>query len=84
MNLFGNSLKFTSVRRNCEHYMWSWTEGMCTQDGYVHVMLQQYPHGPDEVRIELSVIDTGKVRFVTRITRYHKLTTIGRVSARIF
>ncbi|KAI0346588.1 hypothetical protein BDW22DRAFT_1323176 [Trametopsis cervina] len=41
MNLFGNSLKFTT-------------------DGYVHVMLRQYPHGPNEVKIELSVIDTGK------------------------
>ncbi|KAL6302466.1 hypothetical protein BKA93DRAFT_858084 [Sparassis latifolia] len=42
MNVFGNSLKFTS-------------------DGYVHVMLRQFPDGPrNKVRIELSVIDTGK------------------------
>ncbi|GJE94509.1 Signal transduction histidine kinase [Phanerochaete sordida] len=45
MNLFGNSLKFTS-------------------DGYVHVMLRQQPPVPDQpdnmVKIELSVIDTGK------------------------
>ncbi|KAI0768141.1 hypothetical protein BD413DRAFT_567029 [Trametes elegans] len=45
MNVFGNSLKFTS-------------------DGYVHVMLRQLPPTadtpPGKVRIELSVIDTGK------------------------
>ncbi|KAI0077875.1 hypothetical protein K474DRAFT_1706914 [Panus rudis PR-1116 ss-1] len=45
MNLFGNSLKFTS-------------------DGYVHVMLRQLPPSPDLppgiVKLELSVIDTGK------------------------
>lgn len=45
MNVFGNSLKFTS-------------------DGFVHVMLRQLPptsetHG-NKVRVELSVIDTGK------------------------
>ncbi|KAI0767913.1 hypothetical protein BC629DRAFT_1292681 [Irpex lacteus] len=41
MNLFGNSLKFTS-------------------DGYVHIMLRQFPLTPGKVKIELSVIDTGK------------------------
>ncbi|KAL4252318.1 hypothetical protein ABKN59_002599 [Abortiporus biennis] len=45
MNLFGNSLKFTS-------------------DGYVHVMLRQLEPTGDQptntVKIELSVIDTGK------------------------
>ncbi|KZT07710.1 uncharacterized protein LAESUDRAFT_724704 [Laetiporus sulphureus 93-53] len=45
MNVFGNSLKFTS-------------------DGYVHVMLRQLPPTSetpsDKVRLELSVIDTGK------------------------
>ncbi|OCH95405.1 hypothetical protein OBBRIDRAFT_720758 [Obba rivulosa] len=45
MNLFGNSLKFTT-------------------DGYVHVMLRQLPPTSDtprdKVKIELSVIDTGK------------------------
>ncbi|RPD61183.1 hypothetical protein L226DRAFT_462336 [Lentinus tigrinus ALCF2SS1-7] len=45
MNVFGNSLKFTS-------------------DGYVHVMLRQLPSTsdtpPGKVKIELSVIDTGK------------------------
>ncbi|TFK93960.1 hypothetical protein K466DRAFT_477486 [Polyporus arcularius HHB13444] len=45
MNVFGNSLKFTS-------------------DGYVHVMLRQLPNAsdtpPGKVKIELSVIDTGK------------------------
>ncbi|KAI0087316.1 hypothetical protein BDY19DRAFT_893168 [Irpex rosettiformis] len=43
MNLFGNSLKFTS-------------------DGYVHITLRQCPLGPGKIKIELSVIDTGKVR----------------------
>ncbi|KAA1467327.1 hypothetical protein DENSPDRAFT_236297 [Dentipellis sp. KUC8613] len=45
MNIFGNSLKFTT-------------------DGYVHVVLRQLPRTPDmpahKVKIELSVIDTGK------------------------
>ncbi|OBZ72215.1 Hybrid signal transduction histidine kinase J [Grifola frondosa] len=45
MNVFGNSLKFTS-------------------DGYVHVMLRQLGPADDtsrnKVRIELSVLDTGK------------------------
>ncbi|KAH9856539.1 hypothetical protein C2E23DRAFT_865956 [Lenzites betulinus] len=45
MNVFGNSLKFTS-------------------NGYVHVMLRQLPPSsdtpPGKIRIELSVIDTGK------------------------
>ena len=38
----------------------------CSQDGYVHVMLRQQPPIPGQpegmVKIELSVIDTGKVR----------------------
>ncbi|CCM04966.1 uncharacterized protein FIBRA_07164 [Fibroporia radiculosa] len=45
MNIFGNSLKFTT-------------------DGFVHVMLRQLPHSDEtpknKVRIEFSVIDTGK------------------------
>jgi CheY-like chemotaxis protein len=44
MNLFGNSLKFTS-------------------DGYVHVILRQLPLSdgdPNKVKVELSVLDTGK------------------------
>ncbi len=40
------------------------------QDGYVHVMLRQLPNAsdtpPGKVKIELSVIDTGKVRTNTR------------------
>lgn len=31
----------------------------------MHVMLRQYPHGPGEVKVELSVIDTGKVFVIT-------------------
>ncbi|KAG6850684.1 hypothetical protein H0H93_009842 [Arthromyces matolae] len=45
MNLFGNSLKFTS-------------------HGYVHVVLRELPltdtDPPDKVKVELSVLDTGK------------------------
>uniref|UniRef100_A0A0W0F757 histidine kinase n=1 Tax=Moniliophthora roreri TaxID=221103 RepID=A0A0W0F757_MONRR len=45
MNVFGNSLKFTS-------------------DGFVHVVLRHIPPSdgdpPDKVKIELSVLDTGK------------------------
>ncbi|KAK7044175.1 hypothetical protein VNI00_007895 [Paramarasmius palmivorus] len=44
MNVFGNSLKFTS-------------------DGYVHVILRHIPSDndpPNKVKIELSVLDTGK------------------------
>ncbi|KAK0450084.1 hypothetical protein EV421DRAFT_1704638 [Armillaria borealis] len=45
MNLFGNSLKFTT-------------------DGYVHVGLRQLPRTedlpPNKVKVELSVLDTGK------------------------
>ncbi|KAK0469894.1 uncharacterized protein EV420DRAFT_1257474 [Desarmillaria tabescens] len=47
MNLFGNSLKFTT-------------------DGYVHVGLRQLPRTedlpPNQIRVELSVLDTGKAR----------------------
>ena len=43
------------------------------QDGYVHVMLRQLPSTsdtpPGKVRIELSVIDTGKVRTACGIPR---------------
>ncbi|KAK0204699.1 hypothetical protein DFS33DRAFT_1259732 [Desarmillaria ectypa] len=49
MNLFGNSLKFTA-------------------DGYVHVSLRQLPRTedlpPNKIRVELSVLDTGKARFI--------------------
>lgn len=65
MNLFGNSLKFTSVSF---FYCCSSSDmNFCsTKDGFVHVMLRQLPSTSDtprnKVRIELSVIDTGKVR----------------------
>ena len=66
MNVFGNSLKFTSV---CRAGTGRDAEADCfveCQDGYVHVMLRQLPPTsdtpPGKVRIELSVIDTGKVR----------------------
>ena len=46
MNIYGNSLKFTP-------------------DGYVHVVLREVPKKHDDksdtVKIELSVLDTGKV-----------------------
>ena len=64
MNVFGNSLKFTSVGRQqighiCDDRL------TLDQDGYVHVMLRQLPNTgdtpPGKVKIELSVLDTGKV-----------------------
>ena len=66
MNLFGNSLKFTSV---CLGKSITFTQYQCIvvicQDGYVHVMLRRQPPAPEmstnEVKLELSVIDTGKV-----------------------
>jgi signal transduction histidine kinase len=58
MNLFGNSLKFTSVNSFQQYPRFKLN---VAQDGYVHVMLRQYPLGPGEVKVELSVIDTGKV-----------------------
>ncbi|KAF9532582.1 hypothetical protein CPB83DRAFT_880691 [Crepidotus variabilis] len=53
MNLFGNSLKFTSA---CLYFD--------PLDGYVHVVLRQLPPAesdpPDRVMVELAVFDTGK------------------------
>ena len=51
------------------------------QDGYVHVMLRQLPPTSDtpagKVRVELSVLDTGKVRNPVAIGA---LTAAERVS----
>lgn len=62
MNLFGNSLKFTSVSLFRPALLKSLRQ---QQDGYVHVMLRQLPLGdndpPNKVKIELSVNDSGKV-----------------------
>ena len=62
MNLFGNSLKFTSVSFFGPALPQSLRQ---QQDGYVHVMLRQIPLGdndpPNKVKIELSVNDSGKV-----------------------
>ena len=62
MNLFGNSLKFTSVSFFGPALPRSLRQ---QQDGYVHVMLRQIPLGdndpPNKVKIELSVNDSGKV-----------------------
>ena len=64
MNLFGNSLKFTTVCVTFNNpglmLMYNYL-----QDGYVHVMLRQLPPVPGQpentMKVELSVIDTGKV-----------------------
>ena len=59
MNLFGNSLKFTSVGYSVSPDS-SLTEVL--QRGYVHVSLRQVsPPENGTVRIELCVSDTGKV-----------------------
>jgi hypothetical protein len=62
MNLFGNSLKFTSVSLLGAALPQSLRQ---QQDGFVHVMLRQIPLGdddpPNKVKIELSVNDSGKV-----------------------
>lgn len=63
MNLFGNSLKFTSVggyfnSRSTPSFT------CCIQDGYIHVSLRQLSTPEDivnnTVKIELCVSDTGK------------------------
>lgn len=65
MNLLGNSLKFTSVRHTWI-FLLSTLDLVSFQDGFVHVGLRQLPliDGMPEtnVRIELAVLDTGKVQ----------------------
>jgi signal transduction histidine kinase len=68
MNLFGNSLKFTSVsmyRARFECLL------MTVQDGYVHVSLRQVSDPSEEPgMVELCVSDTGKVvRLVQKFFR---------------
>ena len=67
MNVFGNSLKFTTV---CFLFILPGTlfrsADQIGQDGYVHVIIRQLPSTPDvppnKVKLELAVVDTGKVR----------------------
>jgi hypothetical protein len=67
MNVFGNSLKFTTV---CYFVSLPGTPFRSAdkigQDGYVHVIIRQLPSTPDvppnKVKLELVVVDTGKVR----------------------
>lgn len=67
MNVFGNSLKFTTV---CFFFFPPGTlfrsADKFGQDGYVHVIIRQLPSTPDvppnKVKLELVVVDTGKVR----------------------
>lgn len=65
MNVFGNSLKFTTVcgitpGRTCVAELYFF------QNGYVHVILRELPRSgdeaPNETKVELVVLDTGKVR----------------------
>ena len=63
MNLFGNSLKFTSV---CfSHLPVLLSTLIIFQDGFIHVMLHQLPMSeddpPNKVKVELVVLDSGKV-----------------------
>jgi signal transduction histidine kinase len=64
MNLLGNSLKFTSVclpLRASRQIL-----NRILQDGFVHIGLRQLPNTADmpenNVKIELSVLDSGKVK----------------------
>ena len=66
MNVFGNSLKFTTV---CLFFLLGApfrSADKIWQDGYVHVIIRQLPSTPDvppnKVKLELVVVDTGKVR----------------------
>jgi hypothetical protein len=67
MNVFGNSLKFTTV---CFFFILPGTlfrsADQIGQDGYVHVIIRQLPSTPDvppnKIKLELAVVDTGKVR----------------------
>lgn len=67
MNVFGNSLKFTTV---CSPFFPTGTPFRSAdkigQDGYVHVIIRRLPSTPDvppnKVKLELVVADTGKVR----------------------
>lgn len=64
MNLFGNSLKFTSVSASPTTWCWTYLPvSFPSQNGYVHVLVRkvsspEFP--PGKVKIEMSVADTGK------------------------
>lgn len=64
MNVFGNSLKFTTVCGTLGSGI-TWLRYVSFQNGYVHVMLRELPRSGDEAaneaKIELIVLDTGKV-----------------------
>ncbi len=68
MNLFGNSLKFTTVGRP---FPYSHIFSHSFQNGYVHVGLRELPRVEDDlpgcIKVELSVLDTGKVRPTLRL-----------------
>ncbi|KAF9484335.1 hypothetical protein BDN70DRAFT_910722 [Pholiota conissans] len=64
MNLFGNSLKFTSVRIFLKLILKKHWHNLFSQDGYIHILLQEAPpkesDPPGSVMVELIVSDTGK------------------------
>lgn len=68
MNVFGNSLKFTTVCFSSSFLLGIpfISADKIGQDGYVHVIIRQLPSTPDvppnKVKLELVVVDTGKVR----------------------
>ena len=82
MNLFGNSLKFTTVRCPLVIFHISY---QFLQSGFVHVMLRELRRAeddsPNKVKIELAVLDTGKVG--EHYCCYPKCSPPNRVSARI-
>ena len=66
MNVFGNSLKFTTVRFFACSLTPCPASDKVGQDGYVHVIIRELPSTPEipsnKVRLELVVADTGQVR----------------------
>lgn len=65
MNVFGNSLKFTEVCA-LSSFQFSLDDLNLIQKGSIHVMLRERPlcegDPQNKIKIELAVIDTGKVR----------------------
>jgi hypothetical protein len=86
MNVFGNSLKFTTV---CFLLGTPFISAdKIGQDGYVHVIIRQLPSTPDlppnRVKLELVVVDTGKVRTDCHLNGANLIKKDNRGSARIF
>ena len=65
MNLIGNSLKFTSVSFFFSQINLAFNQYLGDQSVYVHITLREivtsHETVPKSVKVELAVIDTGKV-----------------------